>query len=56
MQELSWSHEGLPDILWLAAVEQENGHLPAAHQPLDALDEFFPTALKSSMAVSPDSP
>lgn len=42
MQEVSWTHEGLPDILWLAAVEQETGHLPAAHQPLDALDEFVP--------------
>jgi hypothetical protein len=38
----SWMHDGLPECVWIAAVNQEANSRSAAHGPLDVLDPFVP--------------
>jgi Family of unknown function (DUF5677) len=40
MKPVSWQHESLPDFLWLRAIKEETGFLPAPHEALDVLDRF----------------
>jgi hypothetical protein len=44
LKPTSWQQDTLPDFLWIQAVRDETGELPAANVALDVLDDVAPEA------------
>lgn len=45
MVTMSWMHDGLPECIWIAAVNKEARSRAASHGPLDVIESFVPAGV-----------